>query len=138
MAIQRHGGMPRQCGADGDSICGAGLREHRRAGSTCCAVLESIERARVMCVRRESCDAGTVRRLLDPTPHHTAYNQFVLYSGFQDTPPDNTAGTSAKSPAVREGYLGMFRRLFNTRPWVERDATRRLLGSVDGVWKGGG
>lgn len=31
----------------------------------------------------------------------------------------------------------MFRRLFNTRPWVERDATRRLLGSVDGVEGGG-
>lgn len=73
-----------------------------------------------------------------PIPHRTAYNQFVLYSGFQDTPPDNTAGTSAKSPAVREGYLGMFRRLFNTRPWVERDATRRLLGSVDRVEGGGG
>lgn len=63
-------------------------------------------------------------------PHRTAHNQFVLYSGFQDSPPDNTAGTSAKSPAVRrEGYLGMFRRLFNTRPWV---ATGRLLCSGGG------
>lgn len=81
-----------------------------------------------MCEWRESCGAGTVRRLL-AVRSHTAHNQFVLYSGFQDSPPDNTAGTSAKSPAVREGYLGMFRRLFNTRPWV---ATGRLFCSGGG------
>lgn len=49
---------------------GAGLREQNRTGSTG----KSIERARVMCEWRESCGAGTVRRLLspfDPTPHRT-------------------------------------------------------------------
>lgn len=128
MAIQRHGGMPRQCGADGDRIWRRIERtEQNREYSTA----KSIERARVMCEWRKSCGAGTVRRLLAlAVRSHTAPHTTNLYFIVAFKIARRTILPAPRLNLRLSGYLGMFRRLFNTRPWV---ATGRLL-----CWGGGG
>lgn len=103
---------------------GAGLREQNRTGST---ALGRVLRGRELCA-----SGGRVVALVqfaayspfDPTPHTTNLYFIVAFK--------IARRTILPAPRLNlrlSGYLGMFRRLFNTRPWV---ATGRLLCSGGG------